>query len=374
MLSPQQIESFAAYLFDVYGEIEIGLIENVAAMFRLESLPELAGMEKWYFDILAEAGALRTKNTKLIARYTKRTDAEIANMLQNAGYKSVEYDERLYERAFKLGAPLTRPEAVNMSPRLSQIIGAAARNMRGEFNMVNTVALESASEAFIKIANAVMLEASTGISTLQTATSRAVQRMAKEGITAVRYRRSDGRMINYHVDTAVRRMVLTTTGQMAGNIQMERAREWGSNLVEVSSHAAARPSHAVWQGRVYSIEGSTPKYPNLVEVTGFGSVTGLKGANCAHEIYPFIEGISERRFAPTQNAAQNERQYNNTQELRKLEREKRELKRREAAAAAAKDEEQLKRIVKKLDDKNGEIRQFVKANDLTRRRSRESIA
>jgi hypothetical protein len=51
-----------------------------------------------------------------------------------------------------------------------------------------------------------------------------------------------------------------------------------------------------WQGKWYGLEGSTPEYPNLASVTGYGTVTGLKGANCRHDFYPVIPGVSEHSY------------------------------------------------------------------------------
>ncbi len=58
---------------------------------------------------------------------------------------------------------------------------------------------------------------------------------------------------------------------------------------EVAWHAGARPTHAVWQGRVWSKR-------ELYDVCGLGTVTGLLGVNCYHEYYPFFPGLSERNW------------------------------------------------------------------------------
>ena len=68
------------------------------------------------------------------------------------------------------------------------------------------------------------------------------------------------------------------------------AEKLGTEYFEVAWHAGARPTHAVWQGRVWSKE-------QLVTVCGLGTVTGLEGVNCYHERYPFIPRISERNWS-----------------------------------------------------------------------------
>lgn len=69
--------------------------------------------------------------------------------------------------------------------------------------------------------------------------------------------------------------------------------EWGLDLVFTSAHFGARPEHATWQGKVFSRSGSSPDYPALVEATGYGTVTGLCGANCRHTMTPYVEGYSK---------------------------------------------------------------------------------
>jgi hypothetical protein len=72
----------------------------------------------------------------------------------------------------------------------------------------------------------------------------------------------------------------------------EIIRDPDTEYVEISAHYGARPSHAEWQGGIYKIHGSTPQYPNLIVVTGYGSPQGLGGYGCRHYAWPFIPGIS----------------------------------------------------------------------------------
>lgn len=46
-------------------------------------------------------------------------------------------------------------------------------------------------------------------------------------------------------------------------------------------------------------------YPDFVKSTGFGSVTGLKGANCYHDFWPFLPGIQKPNYSESQLAEMN---------------------------------------------------------------------
>lgn len=52
----------------------------------------------------------------------------------------------------------------------------------------------------------------------------------------------------------------------------------------------ARPSHAEWQGKVFSRSGDNPKYPDFETSTGYGTGAGLCGWNCRHNFHAYFEG------------------------------------------------------------------------------------
>ena len=114
---------------------------------------------------------------------------------------------------------------------------------------------------------------------------RTVSQMTNSGLRQIDYASGKGN----RVDVAARRAVMTGITQLAGKISDMNAERLGTEYFEIAWHAGARPTHAVWQGRVWSKE-------QLVTVCGLGTVTGLEGANCYHERYPFIPGISERNW------------------------------------------------------------------------------
>ena len=70
-----------------------------------------------------------------------------------------------------------------------------------------------------------------------------------------------------HVDSlevAVRRATITGVNQTCLKVQEARADELGVDLVETTAHAGARPSHAEWQGQIFSRSGKSSKYPDFV--------------------------------------------------------------------------------------------------------------
>ena len=64
--------------------------------------------------------------------------------------------------------------------------------------------------------------------------------------------------------------------------------------MEITAHAGARPSHAVWQGQIVSRSGRLG-YLSLSDI-GYGTGAGFQGWNCRHSWNPFFEGISKRSY------------------------------------------------------------------------------
>ena len=132
---------------------------------------------------------------------------------------------------------------------------------------------------------------------------RAVRNLERQGIGVITYQDSaTGRVtVRNKADVAVRRHVRTQIAQDGMRMTEERMERLQVTLVEVSSHPGARPEHAEWQGRCYSLNGTQVidgvEYPDLREATGYGTVTGLGGANCRHSFGPYRHG-APRMYDP----------------------------------------------------------------------------
>lgn len=141
-------------------------------------------------------------------------------------------------------------------------------------------------QVYIKYLDAACYDIVTGAFDYNSVLRRVVTQLTNSGLRQIDY--SSGRA--NRVDVAARRAVMTAVSQITGKISEYNAQKLGTEYFEVEWHAGARPTHAVWQGRVWSKE-------QLYSVCGLGTVTGLLGANCYHTYYPFFPGISQRNWS-----------------------------------------------------------------------------
>lgn len=134
--------------------------------------------------------------------------------------------------------------------------------------------------------NAAIIDIISGGFDYNTVIRRVVTQMTNSGLRTVDY--ASG--WSNRTPVAVRRAIMTGISQITGKVNERNAQILGTDYYEVSWHASARPSHRVWQGKVYS-------FKELVDICGLGSGDGLCGWNCYHEYYPFIPGVSERLYS-----------------------------------------------------------------------------
>lgn len=142
-----------------------------------------------------------------------------------------------------------------------------------------------------------IVEITSGAFDYNTVIRRVVGQMTNSGLRTVDY--ASG--YSSRCDVAARRAIMTGLSQLTGHISQANAQKLHTEYFEIDWHAGARPSHRIWQGKVWS-------YRELVTVCGLGTVTGLQGANCYHEYYAFIPGISERQFSDKWLAEQNRKE------------------------------------------------------------------
>lgn len=375
MLKPEYISGIADSMIDIYAEVEDDIVEDIAR--RIVKTGRITDTAAWQIECGREAGYLRGDVNKIIASAAKVSDKEAARLLTEAATMGLSLDDKIYRLA-----GLT-PSGLSESPVLSTLLMQGYDSTKKLLNnWTQTRALES-ELAFRNLCDKAYMQIITGTMDYTTAIRRAVNDLAKNGITSVAYPSG----AHHGMDYAVRRAVVTGVNQSVAKLQLARAEEMGCQLVEVTSHAGARPSHAVWQGQVYCISGYHKKYKDFYASTGYGDGDGLCGWNCYHSFYPYFEGLSTQAFVRDPSAQlghSNDEDYALSQKQRYLERKIREAKREchtiDVAINSAQTEE-LKAALKddfntaavKLQRRKRSMEEFIQQTGRTRLADREQV-
>ena len=339
MLTPDQLEALPLRFVQLWQQVEDDILQDIAR--RMKSLGELDPLTPtaiWQAWRLAETRAVRSNTVATLARYTGKSRAEIKRLLETAGAQTLAADDAVYTAAG------LDPPPVEQSPALLNLLNAGYRQTCGTWQNLTATTANTVTGAFEDRLSRAWGLVSTGAMDYNTAIRRTVDDLA-DTMPYITYPSG-------HTDTlevAARRAVLTGVNQTCAKLQLARMEEMDCEFVEVTAHEGARPTHAVWQGRVYHRGGAVvqdgERYEDFETATGYGTGPGLCGWNCRHNFYPFYPGVSVRNYTDDRLAELDARnipyggglytRYEITQMQRALERKVRKYKRRYLAKTAA---------------------------------------
>lgn len=368
MLTAEELDAFVDPITSLWRRYEDSVLQDIAR--RLGKL-NLTSSAAWQMQRLSESGMLYDDILKQLSEITGESERTLRSVFTKAGVRAMRFDDAIYKKAG------LKPLLLNLSPAMADVLSAGLSKTNNLFRNLTLTTAIGGQNAFIDAADLAYMQISTGAMSYQEAISLAVKSLAEKGLSTINY--ASGRMDQ--LDVAVRRAALTSINQTVGIMQSRRADEMGSDLVQTSAHVGARPTHQVWQGKIFSRSGTSKKYPPFIENTGYGRVDGLLGINCRHSFYPYFEGLSKAAYdqatldqyanKTVMYQGKNLGVYEATQEQRYIERKIRYWKRQEGALNAAGADSSFESA--KVKAWQSKMRDFIKQTGLDRDRFREQV-
>lgn len=277
MLSPDLLEAAGDSVAAVYNDIEARMLTHlVSSLISIENLDQQTATE---LNLLAQT------HTAQLRGYLEDEAELISGEVRATAERLLRASDEDDLKRVGAGSPMW-PQQVDAT-----VEGVARILERDNLQMV-----EGAKQAFLSASIEAVTRVNTGTMTTERALHAAVRRLERGGIPIITYQnRETGTVtVENKVDVAVRRHIRTQIAQDGARMTLERIERDGIDLVEVSSHEDSRPSHAAWQGQVYSLRGEIEidghRYRDFYEATRYGQVDGLLGANCRHSFGPYRHG------------------------------------------------------------------------------------
>lgn len=315
MLDPNYMLHISEPAEDIAEQLHNSIIKRIIdrMMLRIGRGEDylLTATDKWQIETLQEAGILLEDIQAEIARKTRLQEQEIKEAMEEAGVKAIEYDDKIYE---SVGLS---PKPLEQSPNLIRIMQRNYLATMGEWNNFTRTIAEASQQTFINACDIAYNHVITGSLSYTEAVKEAVNSIVSTGVEVIY---PSGHKDT--IETATLRCVRTGVSQASSQIGLARMDEMGVDKVLISSHLGARPTHQVWQGKVFTKE---QLYSTDEGMPAYGTVTGLCGANCRHNISPYIDGMSNpfEHF----DSEENLKMYEKEQRQRLFERRIRDTKR-----------------------------------------------
>ena len=317
MLSPDYLLHISEGAEDIAEQLHSEIVKRIVnrIMLRIGRGEDyiLTATDKWQIENLQQAGYLLEDIQKEIAKATKLQQSEIAEAMEDAGVKALDYDDKIYQQVG------LSPTALPQSPELVRLMQRNYDATMGEWTNFTRTTAEQSQRLFLSELDRAYNLVSTGALSYTQAVQEIINNIVSDGVKVIYPTGHEDT-----VETATLRAVRTGISQATGQIQIARMDEMGVDLVITSSHLGARPSHQIWQGQVFSRSGRS-EYPPFEQSTGYGTVSGLCGANCRHSFSPYFEGM-DNPFEQY-DSEENLKAYEKQQYQRTLERRIRKSKR-----------------------------------------------
>lgn len=362
MLDPDYLDRAGDMVAAVYGEIEADMLAHLCRLLLDKGAEGLGQRGTTALNLLAQSAAPQLM--AFIERHREDANRAVLRTVEDALGRSDRTDLGRMPKDARDAAGRTLPRQVELTARgIAEILARDNVDMaQGALSLWNRCVAEAAAKV------------NTGAETAERAIHQAVRRMMREGISTITYRDAEtGRQtVVNRIDVAVRRHVRTQIAQDGMRRTLDVCGGAGIRLVEVSSHGGARPSHAKWQGRVYSLDGDVEvdgvRYRDFYRETGYGKVDGLGGANCRHSFGPWIPGTPRMYSAEPGHPSglPSDEVYRLAQGQRRRERDIRQTKRELAGAQLIADKDasmaniaEVEKLKAKLRGQQDGLRRYI---------------
>lgn len=349
MLSDEQIDIFGEGFTDILQKLEEDIIADIARRVRKTNrftetaelqarylrdmgwspyririeVFRLLNADKAYIDFVEqntlEAKALQKQAIAEAREALRKTAPEL---YAAAGDMSFNADLSMWREA---GKKLKRGGAVDRLIKSMQKRGTdEVVNLTKTLGFKTPTGYTRLHRAYTSVLNDALTRTLSGGVSYTAAVEAAVRNLARSGLRTVDY--ASG--VSREIASAARNAVVTSLGQLTGDIMQTNIEESDVPMVQVSEHWGARESHALWQGKIFTVE-------QFKAVCGYGEPSNpdhIYSYNCRHTHYPYWPGISEpiayqREPGPFTVNGRQYTYYEATQKQRAMERQIRALKR-----------------------------------------------
>lgn len=315
-MTPEELEKLPKPLERTMTALELSIMDEIIQ--RIKEMKKITPTIDWLLLRMMAIGNSKKQIKKIIGEAIEKADLQIDDIYGQAAKADYIRNKKIYEAAGKDYQPYTENQW------LQQTVDAARRQTKDSLRPLENITQTTGfnvpmgggkkvftplSEYLERSLDKAMLGITTGAKTYSQAIGEVIDEMTASGIRMVDYTsdKSNKPDKSDRIEVAARRAVMTGVAQMTKQVSDKNAEELGTDHWEVDWHMGARNTgtgyrnHQNWQGKVYSTE-------EMRTICGEGEMLGFAGINCYHIKFPFLLGISKRKYTDEWLAEQNRKE------------------------------------------------------------------
>ncbi len=249
-LTPEEMEQIPNAISNAFSELEIGIFEDLIG--RIKENNEITGTAEYDIFKLIQLGESEKVIKNYVQKALKITYSEIEEIFGDVFETGYNRDNDLFKA---VGADFI---AYKDNEPLQQYIAAIKEQTRGTYkNITNTMGFVRQREGtntwvpltkyYKDSLTRAVIEITSGSFSYTQVVKKIINEMTNSGIRTIDY--ASGK--TSRIEVAARRAIQTAVTQVAAKVTEQNMEKLHTEYVEVSWHATARPTHQVWQGRVF---------------------------------------------------------------------------------------------------------------------------
>lgn len=308
-MTPEELEKLPKPLERTMSALERSIMTEIIERIRHTS--EITPLIDWKLNRLTAIGISKSHIKQLISEALKMTNLQVDDIYRQAVESDYIRNKELYQTAGQDYQPYEQ------NSWLQQTVEAVRQQTKDDIRPMENITQTTGfnvmlgkkrvftplSEYLERSLDKAMMGIVSGTHSYSQAINEVIQEMTNSGVRVVNY--ASGK--SDRIEVAARRAVMTGVAQMVDKVSEKNAEELGTDHWEVDWHMGARNTgtgflnHQSWQGKVYDRKG-------MKDICGLGEMLGFAGINCYHIRFPFIPGISKRKYTDEWLAEQNRRE------------------------------------------------------------------
>ena len=250
MFPPSELEKLPLEIQRIFSDLELRIMEDVVE--RIDMINDISRTADWRIYTLGRLGISSQDIKKEIQETLNKSNVEIDRIYSDVIKEGYARDEELYKATGKPFVPFEE------NLELQAYIEAIREQTKGEFvNLTQSMGFSikvngkmqftELGKYYQRILDNATVDITSGAFDYNSTLKKAINEMTNSGIRTVDY--ASG--YTSRVEVAARRALMTGVNQVLIQNTEQNMKALGTDYVEVSWHATARPTHQVWQGRVY---------------------------------------------------------------------------------------------------------------------------
>lgn len=250
MLTPAQIERFPIELESKFSTLEMSIMQDIVRRINISG--NITSTADWQLVRLKQLGQSNKYIRDTLAIMLGKSDKDVNELFKSASQQEYARDKELYT---KVNAEFI-PYSKNLE--LQQFVKSISNQTTSTFNNItNTLGFATQSGGkvvnvelsayYTKTLDKAMLDISSGAFTKEQVLKRVIKEMTDSGLRTIDYESGYSSRVN----VVARRALNTGLGQLTAKVNEINADKLGTDLVETSWHGTSRPSHQIWQGKIF---------------------------------------------------------------------------------------------------------------------------